>query len=44
MIKANDLRVGNFLQGDKLSIPRLNLYHNGVTKMTGYGIHIKFLK
>lgn len=40
MITANELRVGNFVQGDELSIPRLNLYHDGVTKMTGYGIHM----
>lgn len=38
MIKANDLRVGNFLEGDELSIPRENTYHNGLTKITGFGI------
>lgn len=38
MIKANELRIGNVLKGDELSIPRENLYHNGVTKITGFGI------
>jgi hypothetical protein len=38
MIKANELRIGNYLQGDPMVITRLGLYHNGVTKITGFGI------
>ena len=38
MIKANELRIGNYLQGDPLSIPRLQMYHNGITAITGFGI------
>ncbi len=40
MIKANELRIGNLLQGEPLSIPRLNMYHDGVTAITGYGISL----
>ena len=38
MLKANELRIGNYLQGDPLSIPRLQMFHNGITAITGFGI------
>lgn len=40
MIKANELRTGNLLQGEPLSIPREGIYSNGVTAITAYGIHL----
>ena len=39
MIKANELRSGNLVQGKPLSIPRLQMFSNGVTRITAYGIH-----
>ena len=38
MLSANELRIGNYLQGYPLDIPKIGLYHDGVTKITSYGI------
>ena len=40
MIKANELRSGNLVQGKSLSIPRLQIINDGVTRITAYGIHV----
>ena len=40
MIKANELRSGNLVQGKSLSIPRLQIFNDGVTRITAYGIHV----
>lgn len=38
MIEAKELRSGNYVLGNPLSIPRLGIYSNGVTKITSHGI------
>lgn len=38
-MKANELRIGNYLQSEILSIPKMQIESNGVAKMSGYGIH-----
>ena len=38
MIKSSELRIGNYLQGDPLDIPKIQIFHNGITKITGFGI------
>lgn len=39
-LQATDLRIGNWVQLPPLSIPRLQINHNGWMKITGYGISI----
>ncbi len=38
MITANELRIGNLLQGDKISIHILQMYGDGIMSITGQGI------
>ena len=40
MIDARELRIGNYIQSKPLSIPRLQISHNGVMTVTGYGISV----
>ncbi len=40
MIDARELRIGNWVQGDPLDIPKLGLYHNGLTQIQGMGIQL----
>lgn len=37
---VKQLRSGNYLQGNPISIPKLGLFSNGVTQITAYGIHM----
>lgn len=37
-MKASELRIGNWVQGQSLSIPRLHIQHDGKLMLTGYGI------
>lgn len=38
MIKSTELRSGNWLKGDQLSIPKYGIYSNGYTQITAFGI------
>lgn len=38
MINARELRIGNYVQSKSLSIPKLNISHDGVMLVTGHGI------
>jgi len=40
MISARELRIGNYLQGTPIDVPRLGLHIDGVTQITAYGIHM----
>jgi hypothetical protein len=40
MVKSNELRTGNYLKGQELSIPRLQMYSNGIVEITAFGIHM----
>lgn len=39
MIQPNELRAGNYILGQPISIPRMGVYSNGVTQITAYGIY-----
>lgn len=39
-VKAQELMIGNYLQGNPLSIPRMNISSDGVMQMTAYGIYM----
>jgi hypothetical protein len=39
-MKANELRVGNLLQGEPISLVNLGVYGDGVTMITGEGISL----
>jgi len=39
-MKASELRSGNLLKGESLSIPRLQMYGDGITAISAYGIHL----
>lgn len=40
MFKPTDLRIGNYLKGQELRIPRLQIHSNGISEITAYGIHL----
>lgn len=37
---AKELRIGNYLQGEPISITRLGMYGDGTTAITGHGIDL----
>jgi len=37
-MKANELRIGNLLQGDKIQLANQGIYSDGIFAITGYGI------
>jgi hypothetical protein len=37
-MKANELRIGNWIQGEPISIPKLDMYGDGTMTITGQGI------
>lgn len=39
-MNANELRIGNLLQGDPLVIARECISSDGIVRITGYGIHL----
>jgi hypothetical protein len=39
-MKATELRIGNYLQGDPVSIPKFNYSSDGVTQITAFGIQM----
>lgn len=39
-MKAQELRIGNYLQGEQLNIPRIQIGSDGICQITGYGIHL----
>lgn len=40
LMKASELRIGNYVQGTKLSIPRLGIESDGIYQISGYGIYL----
>lgn len=38
-MRADELRIGNLLQGDPIQNVNQGLYSDGVNKITGFGIH-----
>lgn len=40
MINTSEFRSGNIVQGQKLSIPRLEIHSNGYMRLTAYGIYM----
>jgi len=39
-MKATELRIGNLVQDTPFSIPREDMYSDGITKITGHGIDL----
>ena len=39
-MKANELRIGNLLQGEPILIPKLDMYGDGIMAITGEGISL----
>jgi hypothetical protein len=39
-MQANELRIGNYLKGQEWSVPRLQMYSNGIAMITGHGIDL----
>ena len=37
-LSATDLRIGNLVQSDKLMIPRMGIWSDGVMELSSYGI------
>jgi hypothetical protein len=40
MLRPSELRSGNYLKGEELSIPRLQMHSNGIVQISPYGIHM----
>lgn len=39
-MNAKELRIGNYVQGDTLSIPREEIFSDGIMCVTAYGIYL----